>query len=798
MKISLAWLADYIDHGLTVDELPAKLAMLGLPVESVTRLGQGFSGVIVAEVREKGPHPKADKLTLVKIWDGQGAFDVVCGASNVPAPGGKVLWARPGATLPGGLTIAAKELRGVMSAGMLCSTQELGLEGSKADGIVVLPEEDSAMPGATAQQALGLDDTVLDVELTPNRGDCLSHLGLARELSALTGRPLRVPTQAHLAVHVEDAFPVTIEDPQGCARYTARLIDGVKVGPSPAWMKHRLEAVGVRPLSNLVDVTNYVMFDVGQPLHAFDLDKLAGPRIVVRRARAGERLVTLDGQDRALEDGDLVICDAKGPVALAGVMGGAATEVTAGTTRILLEAATFDPRSVRRTARRLGLHSESSHRFERGVDQPAIAGASSRAAMLMCTLAGGRIMPGFADVEPRPYEAPRITLRPERAAKLLGFDTPEPEIRRTLGALGIDVQGAEGTHVLTCTPPSYRRDLTLEADLIEEIVRMVGYERIPATLPVSQARPQPAAGLRAEAARSALAAAGLYEAITYGFTSPARLAALRLPDGHPIRRPVALKNPLREELSVMRTSLVPNLLAAVAHNLAHGHKDVQLFEIGSVFLASGRKLPDEPVHAAGVMAGSRAGWLQPQGPLDVFDLRGVVEHLFASLGLEVDFVQARNEEGFLHPGVGAAILCGGQHVGVLGEVHVATREALGVFVPCFAFDVNLDLLPAAQRPMYRGVTRFPGVVRDVSFFVADFTPAARVREVLRQAQEPLLREIHVLEDYREPGRVPEGKKGMLWSLTYRSPERTLTDAEVDAVHEQLVARLLGELRGQRR
>jgi phenylalanyl-tRNA synthetase beta chain len=798
MKISLSWLADFVDHGLALDELPRHLAMLGLPVESITRIGSEFSGVVVAEVREKAPHPRAEKLTLVKVWDGQGSFDVVCGASNVPAPGGKVLWARPGATLPGGITIGQKELRGVASAGMLCSQAELGLAGGH-EGIVVLDGEDGAAPpGATAQAALGLDDVVLDVELTPNRGDCLSHLGVARELAALTGRPLRLPATDLAPVERDQALDltVTIADGDACPRYTARLIDGLAVGPSPRWLRRRLEAVGVRPISNLVDVTNYVMFELGQPLHAFDAGKLGGGRIEVRRAHAGEKLVTLDAQERHLEPDDLLITDGERAVALAGVMGGADSEVSPATRTVLLEAATFAPRRVRRTARRLGLHSESSHRFERGIDQEGVPLASARAARLLCELGGGRVRRGLVDVEPRPRVRPTIELRPARLAAILGLAVSEAEIRRTLGALGVQIEG-QGER-LRCTPPSYRLDLELEVDLVEEVVRQLGYDRIPSTLPRSQARPRPAPDVLAERARDALVAAGMSEAITYGFTAPARLPALRLPEGHPARRPVLLKNPLREELSVMRTSLLPNLLAALAHNRAHGLQEVALFEVGSVFLASGKVLPDEPTHVAGVLAGQRAGWMMPAGPIDVFDARGVVERLFASLRIDCDFVPARSEDGFLHPGVGAAILSGGKHVGVVGEIHPQTRDRFGLGAACFAFELDLGALPAPGKAIYQGVPRFPAVVRDLSFFVDDHVPAAQVRAIIEHAAEPLLVQVSVLEDYREAGRVPEGKKGMLWSLVYRAAARTLTDQEVDAAHEKLVQVLLGEIRAQRR
>ncbi len=428
--------------------------------------------------------------------------------------------------------------------------------------------------------------------------------------------------------------------------------------------------------------------------------------------------------------------------------------------------------------------------------------ASRRAARLLAELGGGKIARGVVDVEPAPKKPVTIDLRPARLQALLGFEIPAPAITKYLGALGIESKSDPSGAVLRCTPPSYRLDLELEVDLIEEAVRLHGYDHIPATLPTTQARPRASGDPVGEMVRDALVAAGMYEAPTYGFTSPARLQALRFPEGHPVNRPIALKNPLREEQSVMRTSLVANLLAALAHNHKHGSFDVRLFEVGSVFLPSGQTLPDEPRYVAGVLSGDRPGHLVPAGPLDFFDARGVLERLFAALRLPFEMIQARSEEGFLPPGVAAAVRMaegeGDQHIGVVGEVHPEVRDHFGIERPCFAFELNLTRLPPARLAKYEPIDRFPAIVRDVSFFVDDFVPAARVRSVILDGKESLLRDVRVLEDYREPGRVPQGKKGMLWSMTYRASDRTLTDAEVDAAHERLVAVLLAALKAERR
>jgi phenylalanyl-tRNA synthetase beta chain len=623
---------------------------------------------------------------------------------------------------------------------------------------------------------------------------------VAREVAALLGKRAHRP-EASLTPGARDAAgltSVTVLDVAGCPRYTARLIEGVAVGPAPRWMRRRLEAVGVRPISNLVDVSNYVMFELGQPLHAFDADKLHGG-IRVRRAQAGETLVTLDGQMRVLEASDLLICDEERPVALAGVMGGADTEVTAATTRVLLEAATFLPTAVRRTARRLALPSEASHRFERGVDAAGVDFASARAARLMAEHAGGTVARGLVDACTA-APAPRVlALRPERARMLLGIDLSTEEMARCLRALELAAEPGAGG--LAVTIPSTRADLEREVDLIEEIARVHGLDDVPATLPPLRVAPEPRPPSVALRARAALIAAGLDEAQTFGFTSSARIAALRLPPEHPASQPIAVANPMREDQAVMRTSLLANLLPALGRNLAFGQADVRLFEVGHVFLPStqmGAVLPDEPLFVAGVLAGERPGWLKPGGAVDFTDAKGVVERLLDGLGVKARYTPARSEAGFLHPGVAAAILCSEGHVGVVGEVHPETRAALGLEAPCFAFEICLDLLPVSGRVAFQPFPRVPGILRDISFFVDESVAAARVEQVVGDARPELLESFRVLEDYREAGKVPAGKKGMLWSFTYRGGDRTLTDAEVDAAHEALVTHLLAALRAERR
>ena len=797
MNIVWSWLKELVDIEETPEKVAERLSFAGFEVEAMTRPGDDFEGVVVAEIVSSRPHPRPAKLTLVTVTAGLGTSEVVCGAANVPPPGQRVLWARPGSRLPGGREIGSREIQGIASPGMLCSEIELGI-GTEADGIIVLPPGEGT-PGQAAQDALGLRDVVLQLATFANRGDALGHLGIAREVGALYHLPVRLPDLTPAAADDTDVAQLTsvnIEDPDGCPRYTARAIAGLAVGPSPRWMRRRLEAVGVRPISNLVDVSNYVMFELGQPLHAFDYDRLVAREIVVRRARAGERLTTLDGQERELLAADLLICDGPRPVALAGVMGGLDTEVHADTRRVLLEAAVFDPTAVRRTSRRLGLISEASYRFERGVDPAGSDFASARAAKLLAELGGGRVHRGVIDANPRPARPTTVPFRPQRARDLLGVPIDDATITDHLRALGLLIQPAGERFAVTV--PTWRRDLEREVDLIEEVGRIHGYDDMPSTLPMTQAAPERSHGAREERVRDLLYAAGMTEAICFAFTSPQRLAALRFPEGHIASRPVLVKNPMREEQAVMRTSLLPNLLAALGHNLAHGETDVRLFEVGNVFLASGRVLPDEPLFCAGVFSGERPDWLVPGGPIDFYDVKGVLERLFAGLRIAPAFLPARVEEGFLHPGVAAAVRLGDTHLGVVGEVHPETREGLGIERRCFAFELNLDRIPPAEPAAFRPFGRFPAVTRDVSFFVPEAVLAARVVEVVQTEPPENLVSFRILEDYRKPGRVPTGKKGMLWTFTYQSGDRTLTDEEVDRAHEGLVARLLKQLPAERR
>ncbi len=804
MRVSLRWLREFVDVDLDVDRLVDRLDMTGTKVEAVHSVGSSLQGVVVGRVLSREQHPNADRLSYCTVDVGcPEPLRIVCGAHNFAA-GDKVPVALVGATLPGGITIKRTKLRGLESEGMMCSAAELGV-GSDASGLLILPED--APVGMPFTEYAQLSDTVLELEVTPNRPDCLSMVGVAREVGAVLRVPVREP-----GVTVEERgepawrdVDVRIEDEDLCARYTARVIRGVTVGPSPEWLQRRIVAAGGRPINNVVDVTNYVLYELGQPLHAFDLATIGREegvaRIVVRRARPGERLRTLDGQDRDLDTDTLVIADPSGPVALAGVMGGELTEVSAATVDVLLESASFDRVSISRTSRRLGLISEAALRFERGVD-PALADrAADRAADLIARIAGGTVAPGIVDVYPRPVQPREIALRVDRMNAFLGTDIPASEVTAILSSLGIDVRSAGAE--LVCEVPTFRPDLIREVDLYEEVVRLWGMERVPSTLPGGRGR---VGGLTFEQrARArigaALRAAGLCEHIGLSFADPADLERLSWRLG-PDEQPVELVNPMSEEQSILRVTTLAGLLRAVSYNQRHGVPDVHLYEVGAVFrTAAGRKQPKERAVAAGVLAGSweRPGWNDPQPPLDFFDGKGVLEVLFDELHIDAWRLRPARH-AWLHPGRAADVLIDEEVVGWLGEVAPYVSDAYEVAGTVTAFELEATaLVRAAQREVrYIPIPRMPAVKLDLALVVPKTVTAAEVERAIVRFGGRLLDSVRLFDVYEdEPGaahrRLPEGTRSLAFSLQYRAEDRTLTDEEVRRAHERLVDRVCAEI-----
>lgn len=804
MRVSYNWLKEYVDIPWPVEELAGRLTMAGLLVEQMEPMSRDLDDIVVAEVLDVAPHPAAGQLLVVRVRAGAEELTVVTGADNV-TKGALVPLAKPGARLPGGTVIQRAELRGVVSEGMLCSEAELGT-GDDADGIWLLPPD--VRHGRPLVEELGLDDVILHLEVYPNRPDCLSVIGVAREVAALTGGRLRLPP-AEADELDEPAASLTSVDVQArdlCSRYATRILDGVKIGPSPAWLQQRLRVAGMRPINNVVDVTNYVMWEWGQPLHAFDYDRLEEGRIVVRRAAAGEVIVTLDGSERKLSEQMLVIADASRPVAVAGVMGGLDSEVTEGTTRLLLESATFHPVSVRRTAHAFGLRTEASHRFEKGLDPNLVAPAAARAARLIQELTGAAVYAGAVDVYPEPVQPWTVSCRPARVRQVLGADVADEAVRRYLTSLGFSVDtGADDQGAWAVTVPTYRRDVTREEDLIEEVARLYGYDQIPSTLPGGagavggQEPPLPFL----DRVRDVLTALGLSEVLTYSFADPAWPDKLNLPADDPRRAAVPLRNPLREDQSRLRTTLVPGLLEAAARNVSRRVTDVHVFEVGAVFAPRQlplTELPDEPRRIGILMTGPlpEQWWGGKPRVATFYEAKGVVEQLLERLGVAARFEPGA--EPYLHPGRQAAVIAGGHTVGVVGEVHpeVAERFELDgrrVYVA----ELDADRLAQAESREVRFVPlpRYPAVQRDMALLVPKAVPAAAVVETIRRAGGQLVESVSLFDVYEGP-QVEAGQRSLAFSIRLRHRDRTLTDEEANAVVDGVERALREELGVRRR
>lgn len=801
MKISVRWLRELCPVDLSDDEIAKKLTFAGLEIEGreTRRIGDG---VVAARVVTRAKVAGSDHLSLCSVDDGGGTHQVVCGAQNYAA-GDVVPMARPGAKLPNGMEIKRARLRGVESNGMLCSQRELGLSEDHS-GLMILPRETKI--GTSMDELLGLPDTVFEINVTPNRPDALSHLGIARELSALTGVPVRMPQpkpagEAKVPAHVHD------EDPERCPRYVARVIEGVKVGPSPLHVQERLRSCGVRPISNVVDATNLALLELGHPLHGFDLEKLGGHKIIVRRAREGEPMTTLDGKERKLTADDLVIADTDKPVALAGVMGGQTSEVSDTTQRILLESAMFEPSGIRRTARRHGLHTEASHRFERGMDEKMAELAANRCAELIVELAGGRVLPGAIDRYPSPLPQAQIWVRPARVSALLGTEVSSKEVETWLTALQLERLDGNPERRLWGVP-SWRRDLTREIDCVEEIARLRGYDTIPIEIPKAGVGETAAIApqLRVKrAARAALSADGFDETLNYSFVAERDVRAM-----DPAAAPLKVANALTVEQGAMRTSLLPGLLRNLGHNFSRGVRDLRLYELGRIYLAmTDPRHPEgalawpawEPDHLGLAMTGQRAGksWTGGGEPLDFYDLKGAVEDVLEAMGVsEVRFAHAQIAP--LHPASASELLVGGRRAGVLGQIHPLVAEHFEVPQQTFLAELNWHALLEHSTALrtFRGVPRFPAVARDLAFVVDASVPAEKMLQEIRAVDAAKLLEQVTLFDVYRGAPVPEGKKSVAFGLSLRAADRTLTDAEADAlcnaVRDRLKSALGAEIR----
>jgi len=804
MKASLNWLRRLVDLVETPEEIAAHLTAAGLEVEEIARLHE-LPGVVVAEVRSCEP-VEGTKLSLCTVWDGATELTVVCGAANVRA-GLKVALATVGTVLPGGLEIKPAKIRGIESFGMLCAEDELGL-GEGHAGILEL--DPSFQVGAGYSAAAGLADVVFEINVTPNRPDATGHLGLARELALRLGRALRNPLSSTRLPEAAAAtkVPLVVESGSGCTRYVGRTIRNLDNRPSPEWMRSLLRAVGLRPISALVDITNFVMLEVGQPLHAFDLARLSGPSVTVRGARSGEGLELLDGRKLSLAVGDLAICDAAGPQCLGGVMGGANSGVADGTTSIFLETAYFQPSVVRFLARRSQVSSDSSYRFERGVDPFATREASDYATSLILAICGGEAdAPVEFAAESHPTQPARVVLGTDRVASLLGADIPAAEIDRLLTGVGC-AKVSTSSSGTTWSLPGWRPDLSLDADLVEEVARLVGYDNLPTafpTFPVSAVR-LPARELRLRRLRRALAARGLSETLSLRLTAQADHDRLRLSPDDPRARLVGLVNPLSDDVACLPRLGVLGLLRAARHNEKRQQRSIRLFECARVF---GRDLPEafaahratgigEGLRLSGLVAGpwSRNAWQDGDAAAsDIWRAKGVVQGALRDLGLEPSFSPSASEP-WLHPGRQAEVRVGTAVVGVFGQVHPLVQESFGLRDEAFVWELDLDLLvahlEAASPVASRRIGEFPATRREVNVVVPASRPAAEVAGLVRElpaARHELVEDVAMVSVYEGAG-VPEGHKAVLVRTSYRSPDRTLTDAEVNAVQDGIRQELL--------
>ncbi|MDY6823951.1 MAG: phenylalanine--tRNA ligase subunit beta [Thermodesulfobacteriota bacterium] len=795
MKVSLSWLKQYIDVDMPASEMAHSLTMAGLEVEGIVDRFAYLTPVVVGRITRVTDHPNADRLKVCDVDDGQSTHSVVCGAPNVRENMLTPL-ARPGAVLGNGTAVKKGKIRGVASAGMLCSAAELGI-GDDASGIMAL--DTGIAPGTPLNTALGLSDPVLEIDLTPNRPDCLSIIGVAREVAAFSGKPLRRP-DIHVpetGKPVTDLSAVTIDAPDLCPRYTARAVLDITVGQSPHWLCERLLSVGLKPINNIVDITNFVMMETGQPLHAFDMDRLAENRIVVRRAGNDKTFTTLDGKERHLFADMLMICDAEKPVAVAGVMGGQNSEIFESTTRVLIESACFHPASIRKTAKALGMGSDASHRFERGVDPAGTVAAADRAAQLMAEIAGGKPAPGIIDNNPVPVQEKRMSLNADTINQRLGTDIPASRMARLLSTVEIPCENT-GDQTLDLTVPAFRVDIDRQEDIIEEVARIWGYNNIPVTFPAIPVDVAPIlpAFARRNRARDIMAGLGFAEAVNYSFISREACDCMGFATDDSRNNPVEILNPLTLDQSVMRTSLVPGLLTTIQLNAAQQIKDAQIFEIGRIFLKQPHaELPDEPEMIAAAWTGARhpRAWLSPTDTVDFYDIKGVVEALVKALSLpDVSFTALPPEECvYSKPGYTARIRAGNTDVGIVGAVADSLIAGFNLKQPVFIFELNLTVLGEMliEDRQATPLSRFPAVARDMTLILPEAVEACEVVSMLETLNEELIETIRVTDVYQgEP--VPTGKKSLSIRIVYRSHQGTLKDKFINRLHAGITDKIV--------
>ncbi|OWZ82869.1 phenylalanine--tRNA ligase subunit beta [Natranaerobius trueperi] len=803
MKVSYNWLKEYLDFNISAQELADYLTNSGIEVEGIHSMHPGFENVVVGKVLEVNKHPQADKLSVTKVNvdKTQEPMSIVCGAPNVKK-GQKVPVAKVGGKLPDGMKIKKAKLRGEKSFGMICSCEELGLLApEKEEGIMVLAE--NAPVGEPLESYLGLDDEVLEFDLTPNRADCLGMLGVAREVAAVLDIPINVPKVTDFSQNKTlDNVNINIQDSDLCERYVGMLIENVNIGISPMWLQQRLRTYGIRPINNLVDITNYVMLEYGQPLHAFDYDLVSGDEIIVRRAKDEEEIVTLNEKTRKLTSNDLVIADKEKAIAVAGVMGGYATEVSEKSNRILLESAAFNNISVRRTANRLNLRSDASLRFEKGVDPNNTLNAAFRAVELIEQLGVGTVVVGAFDEYPKKREQVSIELRVERVRQLTGIDISKEEIRDLFRRLQFDITD-EKEDSLNVTVPTRRNDITLEVDLIEEIARLYGYDKIPTTMPkgrITQGRKTHRQQVE-DTVRETMLSSGLSEIISYTFISPEDYNKLNFSDESSARKSVPIANPLTKEQSIMRTTLLPSIMKILSHNFKHGEKDHHIFEIGKIYLPEKLPLDSLPNERntlifGGMGAIKSKSWLEQPQKIDFFYVKGMFELLLERLNIGFSDVSFKPEKHpSFHPTRTAGVYLDERKIGIMGEMHPAVvKENYDIDTQVVLAEIDLESIysKASLVEKFTSLPKYPAVLRDIALLVPSEIPEEQVSQVIINVGEDLIEDINLFDLYQGE-RIPENMKSLAYSIKFRDPNTTLTDDRVDKVYEQIEEALKSEI-----
>lgn len=801
MQVSIKWLKDYIDFTETPEQLADKLTMAGIPVENVVDPGEGLEKVVTGRIEKLEPHQNSDHLQICTMNVGLAEnIIIVTGAQNV-AEGQVVPVAMVGAHLPNGMKISKGKLRGVASNGMLCSAQELKLDLEKLPekqktGIFILPSDTPV--GIPAKDVLGLNDVVLEFELTANRADCFSVFGLVREIAAITGNKPHFPeikVNEDDNTKLNDIFSVEIADPDLCSRFSTRMLKNVKIGPSPEWMQQRLEGAGIRSINNVVDVTNFVMIELGHPMHAYDYDKITGKKLIARRAIEGEELHTLDDTSRKAKGEMLVIADSEKAAGLAGIMGGFETEITDTTTTVVLESADFYGPCIRRTARACGLSSEASGRFERGVDSETTIKALDRAAQLLQEMGACTVCEGIVDVYPNPKQANYVTFTPEQINNHLGTNIAKDVMLNIITSVGFDVTKDENDEI-TVKVPSWRNDVTCMADISEEIARLHGFDKIKSTLPngVSMQGTQSAKQTFIDKVKTSLSSQGLYETISFALTNEETFNKLNIPQDSPLRKAVPIMNPLSDEYPLVRTTLLSSIFDNLARNLARKNDDVALFEVGSVFFPKAlpvTELPDEVVKIAGAITGRRnaQGWNQTNDMVDFYDAKGIIEELLANLRVTRYTVEAGTHYA-MHPGKTALFKKGRDVIATVGEVHPAVLSAYGITKPVYIFELDATTVMKymAKDLKYKALPKYPATSRDLAMLVDVDVNAADIEKAMTKAAGQNLTQITLFDVYTGK-QVEEGKKSLAFSLTFQSNDKTLTDAEIDPAIEKIVAKL---------